>query len=797
MTADGCNRPLFLNYNSFSDKQMRREYRHIAGILTAVLMVLTMLSFTCPAFADEAAGRAAERYARPRMADHRFVDKEPDNCSYIGYPFLDTKNKTYTWEFPYSDDFFRGDPGFFSLKMAQGSLGLALSAFKSSTGIVDPQYETYLQGAGFTNLYAFGYDTEPTKDSLSGVIGMRQIDDFTVIASVTCGQGYGKEWAGNLEVGDDERHYGFEKASEILESNIAKYISDNNIEGKKKLWFTGMSRAAAVANLAAADSIVSREYDAVYAYLFGVPRTTRKPVRYSGIYNICGQYDPVAETPFQSWGYERYGTDLYTPAQESDVDYHRSARAASVVGDKIDDDGFRNNPEVNYQLRLIMEALNELFETSAEYTERLQPVIIDAMNDPESERLDILTRALDRVVPEDIQEKKELKTFVNYMSYIAAQHTSASQRQVDDGSWNPDDPVEANVVLEHRPVTYVKWLFSRRDPRLIFTENTLSHRISFIGNMDVEVFRAGTGISAINSRGEVYIPGDSTSGPGKGEFGTFLMRNGSETVLSLPATDDYTVIIKAPEDMTISVFDIFLTPRRLKSRAGTIYLGRVQKGSYEINVKAFSLAPAPAERGDGECSFTSSRFRYSPAVVMGNELDATKGTHMSLSLAYRSVMVTLTVLAVMLIACMVIAYIHRKGLKAGHEPYSDWFVIAPHLLCIIILAILTQTISYYLFTIESVRAIAAAATVFAVFLLALRGAIRSKEPGHFLVAAFMLLGALVTKEYYNALPIDTFSVVSAVIFFAVVALLSVIAVRMFHKATEEEKENYKWDRIKN
>lgn len=781
---------------------MKRRKKHIAGILVMLLMAMSMsmsmFSFCVPAFADGEEGQAAITAQRPRMANHKFVKREPTDLTYIRYPFLDTKNKTYEWDFPYSDDFFREDPELFSLRLAQGSLGLALSAFRSTTGIVEPQYEKYLEGAGFTNLYAFGYDEETTKDSLSGIIGMKVIDDFTVIASVTCGQGYGKEWAGNLEVGDSERHVGFENASKLLQSHIAEYISTNNIEGKKKLWLAGMSRAAAVANLTAADSIESKDYDAVYAYLFGVPRTTRKPVRYDGIYNICGQYDPVAQTPFQSWGYERYGTDFYTPAQEADADYHRSARAAKAVGDRMND-GFRNNPEVNYQLRLVIEALNEVFETSADYSERFQPLLLEAMRDSSELEPGMLRKALDRVVPEDPQEKAELRVFVDYLSFVAAQHTSANQRQINDGSWNPDEPLEANLVLEHRPVTYVKWLFSRTDPRSIFTETIQAHRLSFIGEVDVEVFKDGTGISAIDSYGEVYIPGDGAERPGRGAHGTFLMRNGQETVLSLPAWKDYDVVLKCPGDETISYFDLFVTPDELAPKAGTIYMGRVQEGSYTIHVKAEEPAPAPDETGTGtdHMHFAESEFRYSPAVVMSNELDATKNSFLSLSAAYRLLRAVLAVLAVMFAACIVTAFIHKRGIKKGHEPYSDWFVIVPHVLCIAILAVLTQFASYYLFTIDVIRALGAAATMFMIFLLALRGAIRSREPNHFLIAAFLLIAVPLTKEYYNALPIDSFSAVNAVLFFIAVGLFTALAVHMFHRATEEEKAKHKWNSVKN
>ncbi len=198
-------------------------------------------------------------------------------------------------------------------------MGLTLSAFRGNPGALSLQYETYLKEAGFINICSFGYDKPPAEDSLSDVIGMKRIGDTTVIAAASCGQGYGNEWASNFKVGSGERHEGFSQAAGLFEDHLAGYLKDNGIEGKKKLWVSGFSRASAVGNILAADMIESGEYDDVYAYLFGVPRTTRQPVKYKGIYNICGQYDPVPSVPLQSWGYERYGTDLYTPAWESDT----------------------------------------------------------------------------------------------------------------------------------------------------------------------------------------------------------------------------------------------------------------------------------------------------------------------------------------------------------------------------------------------------------------------------------------------------------------------------------------------
>ena len=100
-----------------------------------------------------------------------FEDRDrPSSVQLIRYPFLDTKTVTYDWNFPYTDDFFRRPSNKFSITLAQASLGLALSAFRSTANVTEPQYESYLRGAGFTDLYAFGYDQPTTESSLSGVI---------------------------------------------------------------------------------------------------------------------------------------------------------------------------------------------------------------------------------------------------------------------------------------------------------------------------------------------------------------------------------------------------------------------------------------------------------------------------------------------------------------------------------------------------------------------------------------------------------------------------------------------------
>ena len=94
----------------------------------------------------------------------------------------------YDYSFPYTDDFFRTPSVYFSKQFAQASIGLAVSAFRDE-GMLTEQYETYLAEAGFSDIYAFGYDQPTSPETLSGVLAHKKIDDFTLVACAPCGQG--------------------------------------------------------------------------------------------------------------------------------------------------------------------------------------------------------------------------------------------------------------------------------------------------------------------------------------------------------------------------------------------------------------------------------------------------------------------------------------------------------------------------------------------------------------------------------------------------------------------------------
>ena len=779
---------LIMKNRSVTDK---RRIMLIAFLMMTLIHSLIAVSAFAEDTSKSAAAAAASGDLLPDVWEEDTVaapvtftdEKQLGEVQQIHLPFPNVTEEKLEWNFPYSDEFFSLPSEEFSVTMARGSMGLTLSAFRSKEETLSPQYETYLKEAGFTNIYSFGYDKPPTADSLSGVIGMKRIGDTTVIAAAACGQGYGSEWAGNFKVGSGERHEGFSQAAGLFEDHLAGYLKDNKIEGRKKLWVSGFSRASAVGNILAADMIESGEYEDVYAYLFGVPRTTRQPVRYKGIYNICGQYDPVPSVPLQSWGYERYGTDLYTPAQESAADYTRFALSANAAGIRLDKRGFRNNPEVNYQLRLILESLGEFFPSSDAYCENMQGLLMDAVVDHnEAHILELLTTAFKNLKPDNSQDKAQIEIFIDYIGYIVGQHLRVDQRQVADGSWDPDASLAANLALEHLPATYVRWLFAEEDPQKLFAGSHISRRLSVLGAVDITVLKDGQAVTYIDKHGNISYPLEEASAEDIRDPGVFMMRNENITAVSLPNDAEYVVRIDTDSRRTITFYDLIITPEKLATKAGKINLAMVSAGSYEFTVTPDKeILLSPEELSGNYTLLGSSDYEYSPTAVMNDELVATRHYFMSLRRVHRLVRNVVIGLVLFLLGCLIMYLVHRFQVKKGHPPFSKWYVITPHLIIISGLTVLTVMLSYHLFAVDMARIISASFTVLSIFLLSLRGTLRYPRKSSILLTTFLFILFAITFLFFNRTEKLPFSWVKVTVFALATGLFSAAAVHTFRE----------------
>lgn len=123
-------------------------------------------------------------------------------------------------------------------------------------------------------------------------------------------------------------HGGYSRASEEICAELNRWIAASCDDGAEvAVLLTGHSRGGAIANLVAAelDDIATArpaQSPAVYAYTFASPATTLSDhahnARYGNIFNIVNPADIMPYLPLQSWGYERYGSNLYLPAVDED-----------------------------------------------------------------------------------------------------------------------------------------------------------------------------------------------------------------------------------------------------------------------------------------------------------------------------------------------------------------------------------------------------------------------------------------------------------------------------------------------
>ena len=496
---------------------------------------------TAPAAQTEGAGAPAE--GTEKTISVRFGDP--------GCPTV------WTWDFPYSDEWFLGPEDSFSRGIARGSLGLVASAFmplEKQTGL-EPQYETYLSGAGFEDIHTFGYDQPKDLDTFAGVMGRKQIGGFTLIAVAGRGSGYGAEWGGNLRLGSGKRHEGFDIAAGILKDELDKYLADNAVEGPIRLWVTGYSRSAAVGNLAAADWTASGRFERVYGYFFACPRNTQEPADCPNLFNISGAQDFVPQIPMEAYGYERNGQDLYLPSQETTAGYARLQAAASEILQQLHHRPLTNNPQINLMFRLLVGMLNGIYRTQEEYVTLLQDKALETI--PGKDLTD-LTSLLPGIAASILNTKlPEGRTVLSPQllqlgTYLTMMLTMGHDKWAREGIWDPETDAFINTVREHLFSTYLCWVFSGLEDGEIFTE-AAGERICFIGGCRTVTVSRGDEILWTTENSTVRKESENPDG--------YVFIVGNSTAVIVPADGDYR-ITAVTRDGKLRAAEILMTPAK-------------------------------------------------------------------------------------------------------------------------------------------------------------------------------------------------------------------------------------------
>ena len=279
----------------------------------------------------------------------------------------------------YAESFFRADPTVYNPTLSHLSLAFALTCgnARNSThadGSWDPvtaseHAEAFLCGTrggsplGTVSLNFSDFarspgleDGAPTTDSVGAVAAHKTVrengENYTLIALGIRGLRYGDEWADNFNVGTTGDHRGFSCAAgdviAFLSDYISTYLSD---AGKIKLWITGYSRSAIIANLAAAavydgaltlpDGVSVDPTEDMYCYTFATPRgaSAENAKPYGNIFNIISDYDIVPAVAPAAWGFTRHGVDIILPTHENDTAFDETKAAMqsyldSMLGDE-------------------------------------------------------------------------------------------------------------------------------------------------------------------------------------------------------------------------------------------------------------------------------------------------------------------------------------------------------------------------------------------------------------------------------------------------------------------------------
>ena len=496
----------------------------------------------------------------------------------------------FTWDFPYSDEWFLQPESRFNREMAQGSIGLAVCAYQplKKQKDLEPQYDVYLSGAGFEGIYTFGYDTSSGPDTFAGIIARKKIGDYTVIAVAGRGSGYSKEWGGNLKLGDGKEHAGFRAAADILEAELEKYLTENAVKGPVVLWTAGYSRSAAVGNLAAADWTASGKFDRVYAYFFACPRVTEDPVKTGNIFNVCGAQDFVTQIPMQSYGFERNGTDVFLPSEETVSDYGRMKNTASETAQRLTGLRMSNNPEFNLMNRLGISLLGDIFQEREEYANLLQNNLLAGIPAGDvaevTEMLpNLIISALGVSLPKD--RKPYILSMTQLGTLATLMITLGKDELIRTGAWDTGTDLFVNIAREHLVSSYISWIFSALTDEEILHEAALGRILFLDGCRSLTVYRNGE----IQWTLEDGITRKETE-----EADGFVGRFSSVTAVMLPTDGDWQ-LTAGTEEGTLRALEIMLSPDQTFCESCVCYLNdSARENAYELTIQGTGRLTEPS-----------------------------------------------------------------------------------------------------------------------------------------------------------------------------------------------------------
>lgn len=565
-----------------------RRFRFVNMLyrFTALLILMALCACMLPSDAETA---------------HEYADTE--KVPFVFYSSVNPKVKHQVLSVPYSDELFAVPATDYHHMLAQASLGLAFSNYREREREPEEQGSElidFLTRIGFTDIQSDQYDVDTTSDTVASMIARKEtvIDGkpCTIIAVSICGAGYDNEWLSNFAFSEEDRHSGFDKAADKVLGRILLYLFNHPSEHEIKLWISGYSRAAAIANLLGQK--LSNEkicpVEDLFVYTFATPNTATNPGQWPcpSIFNIVGAFDPVPTVPPAEWGYTRYGTTLYLPAQEVDSDYTLKRYAVEPIYKELTSISFWNDPGCNWILQKLMQILYSNITSAELYSSFIKDIISGMwVTSGILPRIKLLSDMMSASVETDTSMRSLFTSVKEVLSpYLYNRYFGNGEERV---CGRDDVSLLMQIMHEHNPDVYCAWMMSSDDPEKLFIKDPSYRRVSLCSGLTIQDISV--------SREDGYASVSDISG----------ISFDVNTVLNIPGDFGYIVTLTAERE--IENEEIVINGYRLPTLEAntTIVTLNLAKGESAELVLQKSNAPAIRVPDTSDVSVTRTHVKAS------------------------------------------------------------------------------------------------------------------------------------------------------------------------------------------
>lgn len=332
------------------DDRPRPKRRRRRSLLLVLLVTVALLDSATLAGAAVLHARRLERVTGTNAVTAPSVESERRTGAFtalIEYAALfSAEGHRVTSEVAWDDDWFFEDATVYNPELAHTCAVLSAVANAESSyyqqGSTAPAYaEHAFAELGFDEVCTASYRyRSEVLDEVLGVLDGTDVVAYTLatkrvrssetgaekeLCVVAVRGSYGSEWLSNIKIESaegDPDHLGFTLAAQEIVADLEERAAQLDPGVERTYLFCGHSRGGAVANLLAsyADTVSAlATADDVRAYTFATPNCTSsvdaREAAYDNIFNVLNPADLVPQLPLASWGYERYGRDVWLPGE--------------------------------------------------------------------------------------------------------------------------------------------------------------------------------------------------------------------------------------------------------------------------------------------------------------------------------------------------------------------------------------------------------------------------------------------------------------------------------------------------